>query len=118
MAEEIVKRLIDDIEKKPIPEGKGEQIHFSFNGKNYRIDLNAKNAEKFHETITFYTDHATEVREEAGNRRRRGGGGGGPKRSPEELTKIRTWLRENGHEVSDKGRIAANLQELYDEAHK
>ncbi|WP_422652880.1 Lsr2 family DNA-binding protein [Arsenicicoccus sp. UBA7492] len=30
---------------------------------------------------------------------------------------MRQWLRDNGHQVSDRGRIPAALQDQYDQAH-
>lgn len=35
-------------------------------------------------------------------------------RSPEELDAIRAWARENGHEVADRGRIAAAIITAYE----
>ena len=39
-------------------------------------------------------------------------------KSPEEMEKIRTWARENGHEVKDRGRIAKDVIEAYEAANK
>ncbi|MGP5268482.1 Lsr2 family DNA-binding protein [Brachybacterium alimentarium] len=49
-------------------------------------------------------------RRTAGTRRASGG-------DPERTARIREWARENGHEVSDRGRIAGSVIEAYDAAH-
>lgn len=36
-------------------------------------------------------------------------------KSPEELEAIRTWARENGYEVADRGRIAAAVVKAYED---
>lgn len=38
-------------------------------------------------------------------------------KSPEELAAVRTWARENGHEVSDKGRVPKEILEAWDKRH-
>jgi len=30
---------------------------------------------------------------------------------------VREWARANGHQVSDRGRISAEVQDAYDKAH-
>jgi len=37
-------------------------------------------------------------------------------RSPEEMTRIRNWAKENGMEVADRGRIAADVIKAYEDA--
>ena len=39
-------------------------------------------------------------------------------KSPEELAAVRTWARENGHEVSDKGRVPKEILEAWDKRHE
>jgi hypothetical protein len=33
------------------------------------------------------------------------------------LSAVRAWARQNGHQVSDRGRIPASVQAAYDKAH-
>lgn len=37
-------------------------------------------------------------------------------RSPEEMTRIREWAKENGFEVADRGRIAADVIKAYEDS--
>lgn len=123
MAKETIVRLRDDITGELVEEGKGESIRFSFNGKTYEIDLDDKNAKKFHETMKFYTDHATEVGDEVPaatllRRRSSGGAKSSNKTDPELLNAIREWARANGHTVADRGRIKGEIVEAYHAANK
>ena len=34
-----------------------------------------------------------------------------------DLGAVRAWARDNGHQVSDRGRISAEVQAAYDKAH-
>ena len=38
-------------------------------------------------------------------------------KSPEELAAVREWAREQGHEVSDKGRVPKDILEAWDKRH-
>lgn len=121
MAKETITRLIDDLTGKPIEDGSGESITFSVNGKTYEIDLEEKAAAKFHSFLATYVDAGTEVFPEqemtvtpVRQTRRRSSSAPTNKRSPEELAAMRTWLRANGHEVADRGRIKQELQDLYE----
>ncbi|MEU5234040.1 histone-like nucleoid-structuring protein Lsr2 [Streptomyces anulatus] len=42
----------------------------------------------------------------------------GSGRSREELAAIRSWARENGHQVADQGMVPKRIQEAYDTAHQ
>ena len=37
--------------------------------------------------------------------------------SRRDLSAVRAWARANGHQVSDRGRVSAAVQEAYDKAH-
>lgn len=113
--------VIDDFDDKPIDDGLAETIDFTWEGTSYTIDLRPQNAEKFRKDLEKWVAAATKV---AGRRGRPKGSGSttrpatGSGRSKEELANIRGWLKSNGHEVNDRGRIKADLLALYDEAHQ
>ncbi|MEE1735439.1 Lsr2 family protein [Streptomyces sp. BE147] len=44
--------------------------------------------------------------------------GSGSGRTREELASIRTWARENSHQVADQGMVPRRVQEAYDAAHQ
>ena len=113
MAKRTITELVDDITGDPVPRDTGESITFTFDGANYEIDLNDKNAAKMREAIGFYVQHAQRL---GARRATSSTTTSGAKTDPLQLAAMRTWLREQGHQVADKGRIAANLQKLYHDA--
>jgi hypothetical protein len=89
-----------------------ETVTFALDGVTYEIDLNAANAAGLRDSLAPYVGHARR----AGGRRPAGrpSSRGGAKR---DLTDVRDWARKNGHKVSDRGRISAEIQAAYDKAH-
>jgi hypothetical protein len=90
-----------------------ETVTFALDGVTYEIDLNAKNAGGLRDALAPYVGHA---RRSAGRRTsgRPAGARGSGKR---DLGDVREWARSNGHKVSDRGRISAEVQAAYDKAH-
>lgn len=128
MAEKVVvtRTMADDLdgtEWDPDDEGAGRTVMFAWQGKDYRIDLKAANADEFDKMMDRYVQHAMRTgahshtggapRSTASGSRRRGGGQG-MGRSKEELAEMRKWLREHGHDVADSGLVPKKLQEIYD----
>lgn len=108
MARKVIYQLIDDIDQTELAEGEGETVSFGLDGKLYEIDLNDKNASKLRSHLNRYVEAARRAKPAAaGSSSARNG-----KRT--DLAQIRTWARENGHEVSARGRIASELIEAYD----
>ena len=109
MASRTITTLTDDIDG----DDAVETVAFSFKGTQYEIDLSKKNVDKMVKALQPYTSAA---RRSGG---RRSGAGrttsGGADR--DQLAKIREWARANGHTVSDRGRISADVQAAYDKAH-
>lgn len=89
-----------------------ETVTFGLDGVNYEIDLSAANAAKLRDDLASWVGHARRVRGATGGRR--SGRGSGPK---EDLNAIREWGRSNGHKVSDRGRVSAEVREAYAKAH-
>lgn len=119
MAKKVITQLIDDLTGEAVEDG--ESIQFTWLGQSYEIDLGAKNAAEFRKTMDTYVEAAAEIDNTpppAPRRRSAGGGSKGSGRSKEELAEMRTWLKAQGHDVADRGRISQELQTLYDDAHK
>ena len=90
-----------------------ETVTFALDGVSYEIDLNGENAAKLRDALAPYVGHA---RRAAGRRvgGRTSAGRGSAKR---DLADVREWARSNGHKVSERGRISAEVQAAYDKAH-
>lgn len=89
-----------------------QTVSFGLDGVAYEIDLNDGHAEQLREQLETWISNGRRVggRRTAGTRRTTDG-------DPERTARIREWARENGHEVSDRGRIARSVIEAYDAAH-
>src|SRR5918993_4342648 len=77
MAQRTVIELTDDLDGRPIPDGKGETIRFSLDRQDYEIDLGEKNAKALRDALSKYVAAA---RRAGGTRGR--GRGGGPRAPP------------------------------------
>ena len=120
MAERIVRQLIDDLDGSEIADGGGERVEFSLRGVEYQIDLAAANIAKLDKALKPFVEAAVKVRGTRAHRPAKsvatnGNGHGGGSR--EQLTAIRVWARKNGFEVSDRGRIKADVIEAFEAAH-
>jgi len=117
MAVRTVRQLFDDIDGSEIADGRGGKVEFSYQGVHYRIDLSATNTAKFEKALQPFMDAAVKAR--GGHRRTprpRAASTGSP--IPQTLAAIREWARENGHNVSDRGRIRAEIVQAFNAAHK
>jgi len=103
MAQRVSVLLEDDLTGGP-----GEQtIRFAFDGTDYEIDLNAKNAAAFGKQLAPYVAHAR--RAGRAQPRRPGRAAASRQRSGD----IRAWAKEHGLAVSERGRIPASVAEQY-----
>jgi hypothetical protein len=109
MAQRVQYMLVDDIDGTEAV----ETVTFSLDGVSYEIDLTAANAKKLRNDLGTWVGSARR----SGGRKssRRGGATGGQRRG--DLSAVRQWARKNGHQVSDRGRISAEILAAYDKAH-
>ena len=113
MAQRTIVQLTDDLDGKPIPDGKGETIRFSLDRTDYEIDLADKNAKALRDTLAKYVTAAR--RSGAGTRSagrsRAGRGGAGPSRDGRgyDPKAVRAWAESQGIQVSQRGRVSADL---------
>lgn len=115
MAERVVRQLIDDIDGADIPEGAGERVAFSLRGVDYQIDLSAANVAKLDKALKPFLGAATKVGGRRGRRATKSASASGVT-SKEQLAVIRAWARKKGYEVSDRGRIKAEIVEAFEAA--
>jgi len=104
MAQKVNIVLVDDIDGSEAE----ETISFALDGATYEIDLNADNAEKLREALAPWVGHARKVSGRRGGSRRSSAGSSGPS-----AAEIREWGRRNGFEVSERGRVSAELRAAY-----
>ncbi len=106
---EVVVTMTDDLDG-----GKAESsVAFAFEGTSYEIDLGKRNLSAMQKAFAPYISAARKVPSP-----RRSSARSVPVRSSkEDLSAIREWAKANGHQVSDRGRIAGDVQEAYRAAH-
>jgi Lsr2 len=107
MAQRVQYMLVDDIDGTEAV----ETVSFSLDGVSYEIDLTAANAKKLRNDLATWVGHA---RRSGGRKSSRKAGASGPRRG--DLSAVREWARKNGHQVSDRGRISADILAAYDKA--
>ncbi len=107
MAQRVHIVLEDDIDG-----GAAEQtVTFGLDGTTYEIDLSERNAAKMRDLLAPYVAAARRANGR-GRRSSRGRSSGGPN-----AAEIREWARSQGREVSDRGRVPADIRSAYDNAH-
>jgi hypothetical protein len=108
MAQRIQTLFIDDIDG-----GAAEgTVRFAFDGTDYEIDLSSKHSDELHTALRKYVEHARKV----GGTARRSSNRGGRKPSTLDTVAVRSWAREHGYDIKDRGRVPANLVAKYQEA--
>lgn len=110
MAQKVQVVLIDDLDGGDAT----ETVTFGLDGATYEIDLSEQNARQLRDALAPWVGNARRV---SGGRSarpapRRGGGSGSS-----DTTAVRTWAKENGYKVSERGRISTEVQEAYAKAH-
>lgn len=113
MAQKVQVILVDDVDGGEAD----ETVSFALDGVSYEIDVSEANAEALREAIAPWITHARRVGGRASTRSRgsakpRGGASGG--RS--DLSAVRAWARDNGYQVSDRGRVSSEIMAAYENA--
>lgn len=104
MAKKVTVTLVDDFDGAGAAD---ETVEFGLDGVTYEIDLSSKNAAKLRGDLKQWTEASRRV---GGRRRGRTAvvrGRGAIDR--EQSAAIRDWARRNGHNVSTRGRIPAEV---------
>ncbi|HEY3001149.1 MAG TPA: Lsr2 family protein [Kribbellaceae bacterium] len=108
MAQRVQVVLEDDLDG-----GKADEtVTFGLDGTSYEIDLSKKNAAKLRDSLAQYVGAGRKV----SGRRTAGGRGRGRGRSGSDSADIRAWAKEQGYEVSERGRISAEIRAAYNDA--
>ncbi len=118
MAQRVVVQLTDDLDGKAIPDGKGETVRFSVDRQDYEIDLGEKNAKALRDALSPYVSAARRTSGASrggGGRSRAGRAASSPSRDYDPKA-VRAWAEQQGLEVSQRGRVPAELVTKYQEA--
>ncbi len=106
MAKRVSVTLVDDTDGS----NADETVSFALDGVNYEIDLSSHNADKLRNSMATWIGFATRS---GGRKSTKAIGKGTGRRN---VSAVREWARANGHAVSERGRISADVQAAYDKA--
>lgn len=110
VARKVTVELVDDYDGKSKAE---ETVVFGLDSTTYEIDLSVLNASALRGFFEQWTPHARKV-----GRIPKGKSVARPATSREQTQAIREWARQNGYEVSSRGRIQADIIEAYKKANE
>jgi|SRR5690554_3805081 len=103
MAQRIQVILIDDINGGDAT----ETVNFALDNVQYEIDLSAENAAQLREDLDKWVSAGRRVssRKATASRAR-----------TNDSAKVRAWAKDHGYDVSQRGRISAEIREAYAQA--
>ncbi|WP_285727051.1 histone-like nucleoid-structuring protein Lsr2 [Psychromicrobium xiongbiense] len=106
MAQRVKIILVDDLDGGTAD----ETVRFGLDGATYEIDLSKLHAAELRDAIRPYLNAARRATARSAR------AGRPAVTRPNEISQIRQWARDNGHSVSDRGRIPAEIVEAYRKA--
>lgn len=107
MAKTVAVVISDDLDGSP----NAETVAFGLDAGSYEIDLSEQNRTKLEQTIAPYIRAGRRVA------RSRGRASAGRQGRRTNLSDVRTWAKENGLQVSERGRISTEVMQKYEAAH-
>jgi Lsr2 len=118
MAQKTIVTLVDDLTGE-VAENIST-VEFALDGRTYELDLTDENSAKLHDALSQYVNAARKI---GGRRRSAARPDGGSKSTSrttgfnrETLKSIREWAKKNGHNVSDRGRLPAEVVQAWETA--
>jgi nucleoid-associated protein Lsr2 len=109
MAQKVQTLFIDDIDG-----GAAEgTVRFGLDGTDYEIDLSGEHNDELHKALERYIAHGRKV---GGAARRSARNGGRRGSSSTDTTAVRTWAREQGIDIKERGRVPTDVAAKYQAA--
>jgi hypothetical protein len=97
MAQKIQTVLIDDLSGEPA----AETVQIGLDGRHFELDLTKDHAHQLRAELKAYVQRGRPV---------------APPQPKRNAARIRAWAKQNGYEVSDRGRIHRDVIEAYRKA--
>ena len=104
MAKTTVVTLTDDLDGTKAD----RTVSFGWSGTTYEIDLSKKNASALEKALSPYLGAAHKANRVSATTRRRSSAP-----AKHDLAAVRAWAKENGFEVSDRGRLSSTIVDAY-----
>jgi hypothetical protein len=108
MAKTTIVQVSDDLDGS----ANASEVRFAFEGTEYTIDLSSKHRKALEKALRPYVEAGTRVsgRRSGATRSACSTRSGN---SAVDLAAVRAWARENGHQVSDRGRLPKTVLDAY-----
>jgi Lsr2 len=101
-----------DYDSREIPDGEQMTRAFSLDGRDYEIDLCEKHSQKFDDVLKRFAGRARKVTGRVTRTKRRTAA------HRQHSAEVRAWAKRSGIEVSDRGRIPAQVIRKYEASHR
>jgi hypothetical protein len=111
VAQKVTVQLVDDVDGTTAD----STVEFALDGVSYQIDLSDENAAKLRDSLASFVANARKTggRKKVASKSK----SNTPSTADRERNQaIREWARSQGMQVSDRGRIPAEIVEAYDNA--
>jgi hypothetical protein len=115
MAQRVQVLLVCDLHEGDV-EGT-ETITFGLDGSAYEIDVCDVHGKELRDAYAPFVGAGRRAGRTPGGGQRGAGRGRRSRGDGNRVAEVREWARSNGHQVSERGRIASTVQEAYDAAH-
>ena len=109
MAQKVQVLFVDDVDGSDA----AETVSFGLDGVQYEIDVSDPHAQALRESLAPWLGHARRT----GGRASRSAAKARPAppaAEKEDLSAMRDWARENGFQVSDRGRLSREVHDAWD----
>ena len=119
MAQQVNVKFVDDLDGSDA----AGTVAFALDGRAYEIDLSEDNAARLRESLASFVAAGRKsggASAAAGRRAPKMTASSGRRPQPldrEQTAAIRAWARQNGHQVSDRGRISKTVVDAFQAAH-
>lgn len=110
MAQKTITIYTDDLTGKESAEAHTHT--FTLDGVGYEIDLAPESYDQLYEALSPFIDKGRKTGRVKGARKARTAPAGGPSTAD-----MRSWAKENGYEVNDRGRVPSSVREAFEAAH-
>jgi hypothetical protein len=119
MAQQVNVKFVDDLDGSDA----AGTVSFGLDGRAYEIDLSDDNAARLRDSLAAFIAAARKsgaASATGGRRTPKMTATSGPRPQPldrEQTAAIRAWARQNGHQISDRGRIPKTVVDAFQAAH-
>ena len=118
MAQKTIVTLVDDLTGEAAENIR--TVEFALDGRAYELDLTDENSAKLHDALSQYVNAARKIGGRRRSATRPDRGSKSTSRTTgynrETLKSIREWAKKNGHNVSDRGRLPAEVVRAWETA--